>query len=137
MRREHESIVADVLDALARYSTENRGLFHITALAAKANLPHDRLRTYLEELAAMDLLTLGPVPALTDKGRQFLECYHAWVRVQQMYGLLPRGQMVPPDDGDSPAVSFKSPLTRSIPVDSNEVGIPPRNSESAAPSALI
>lgn len=89
MRREHDSIVIDVLDALARYD-QDRDEFHVTALAARANLPHDRLRTYLDELAAMQLVQLEPVPSVTVRGRQFLECLHAWVRVQQMYGLHPR-----------------------------------------------
>ena len=95
MRREHDSIVIDVLDALARYDQEDRGEFHVTALAARANLPHDRLRTYLDELASMQLVQLEPVPRVTVRGRQFLECLHAWVRVQQMYGLHPRSSKMP------------------------------------------
>lgn len=95
MRREHASIIVDVLDALARYGEENRGAFHVTALASRANLPHDRLRTCLDELAMKGLISLGPVPAPTVKGRQFLECYHAWVRVQQIYGLQTRPDAPP------------------------------------------
>jgi predicted transcriptional regulator len=88
MRREHASISADVLDSLASCMDGSRP-FHITVLAAKANLPHDRLRVYLDELAAIGLLTLGPDPVLTTKGRQFLECYYVWGRVQELYGLHP------------------------------------------------
>lgn len=90
MRREHESIAVDVLDALARYLDEAPGPFHITVLATRANLPHDRLRGYLDELAALGLVEQDRSPRLTVKGRQFLECYHAWVRVQKIYGLDPR-----------------------------------------------
>ena len=90
MRREHESIAVDVLDALARYLDEAEGRFHITVLASRANLPHDRLRTYLDELSSLGLVDHERTPTLTPKGRQFLECYHAWVRVQKIYGLDPR-----------------------------------------------
>lgn len=90
MRREHESIAVDVLDALARYLDESQGPFHITVLATRANLPHDRLRGYLDELATLGLVEHDRTPRLTVKGRQFLECYHAWVRVQKIYGLDPR-----------------------------------------------
>jgi predicted transcriptional regulator len=90
MRREHESIAVDVLDALARYLEEEQGPFHITVLATRANLPHDRLRTYLDELATLGLVERDRTPRLSVKGRQFLECYHAWVRVQKIYGLDPR-----------------------------------------------
>lgn len=89
MRREHDSITVDVLDKLAAYLRE-KGPFHVTALAARANLPHDRLKTYLDELAALGFVEVGLKPAITAKGRQFLECYHAWVRIQKIYGLDPR-----------------------------------------------
>ena len=89
MRREHDSIFVDVLNALARYLDE-KGPFHVTELSARANLPHDRLRTYLMELHTLGLIEGEATPKLTVKGRQFLECYHAWVRVQKLYGLDPR-----------------------------------------------
>lgn len=91
MRREHDSIVVDVLDALDTYRQQSPGVFRVTELAARANLPHDRLKTYLVELATMGLLDGTETPMPTSKGRQFLECYHAWVRIQRLYGLRPRG----------------------------------------------
>ena len=65
MRREHESIAVDVLDALARYLDEAPGPFHITVLASRANLPHDRLRNYLDELTALGLVEQDRTPRLT------------------------------------------------------------------------
>src|SRR5688572_19631652 len=90
MRREHDTITVDVLDSLSSYLKE-KGPFHVTVLAARANLPHDRLKGYLDELVALGLIEQSPNPALTIKGLQFLECYHAWVRIQKIYGLDPRG----------------------------------------------
>ena len=87
MRREHVSILTDVLDALASCTDERPGDLHITAVAARANLPHDRLKTYLAELADAGLLWREWPYSPTAKGRQFLECYHAWLRLQVMFGL--------------------------------------------------
>lgn len=92
MRREHDTIVVEVLDELSRL-LERPGPFHITVLAARANLPHDRLGGYLEELAAMGLALRDPIPAITGKGRQFLDCYHAWLRIQKLYGLGPQARL--------------------------------------------
>lgn len=86
MRREHGTIVVEVLDQAWRL-LQRPGPFHITALASRANLPHDRLRSYLEELASMRLMDLEPIPRVTAKGREFLDCYHAWLRIQRLYGL--------------------------------------------------
>ncbi len=90
MRREHVSILTDVLDALASCTDERPGDLHITAVAARANLPHDRLKTYLGELADAGLLWREWPYSPTAKGRQFLECYHAWLRLQAMFGLAPK-----------------------------------------------
>lgn len=89
MRREHDTITVDVLDKLSSYLRE-KGQFHVTVLAARANLPHDRLRTYLDELASLGFIESTPQPSITLKGQQFLECYRAWVRIQKIYGLDPR-----------------------------------------------
>ena len=87
MRREHDSIFVEVLDAINGMQDKP---FQVTVLAARANLPHDRLRTYLDELSVHGLIEAIPNPSVTTKGQQFLECYHAWVRIQKLYGLDPR-----------------------------------------------
>jgi len=87
MRREHVSILTEVLDAMASCTDERPGDLHITAVAARANLPHDRLKAYLGELADAGLLWRDWPYTPTAKGRQFLECYHAWQRLQVMFGL--------------------------------------------------
>ena len=146
MRREHDSITVDVLDNLSSYLRE-KGPFHVTVLAARANLPHDRLKGYLDELTTLGLIEQTPNPALTTKGLQFLECYHAWVRIQKIYGLdpragrgqalrfLPRGQPLhllpkatpPPtaaaEEGASP-LAAEAPSVEALGVDSHESSIP-------------
>ena len=112
MRREHVSILTEVLDAMASCTDERPGDLHITAVAARANLPHDRLKAYLGELADAGLLWRDYPYTPTTKGRQFLECYHAWLRLQTMFGLgkpanPPRAPkaaapVAPPAAADSP-----------------------------------
>ena len=87
MRREHLSILTGVLDAMAACTDEHPGGLHITAVAARANLPHDRLKHYLSELADAGLVWRDWPCTPTAKGRQFLDCYHAWQRLQVLFGL--------------------------------------------------
>lgn len=90
MRREHSSILIDVLDELAACAETSPAGVHITEVAARANLPHDRLKEYVAELVQAGLLHAQWPPAPTSKGLQFLQCYHAWIRVQGMFGLHPK-----------------------------------------------
>lgn len=86
-RREHARILGDVLDGLSRSTREGRAT--LAGLAARANLPHDRLVEYLGELRGRGLVGDGKLPALTARGDQFLACYRAWMRIQVLYGLSP------------------------------------------------
>ena len=85
-RREHALILGDVLDALDRIARQG-GRSSLAGLASRANLPHDRLKGYLEELRTHQMVGPEPLPALLPKGSQFLECYQAWIRVQELYGI--------------------------------------------------
>lgn len=85
-RREHALILGDVLDSIDRIAREG-GRTSLAGLASKANLPHDRLKGYLVELRAHGMVGEEPVPHLTAKGSQFLECYQAWIRIQELYGI--------------------------------------------------
>ncbi len=86
-RREHGRILGDVLDNLNRIAAEQDGRANLAGLAAGANLPHDRLVTYLAELRQHGLITEARFPLLTPKGDQFLDCYRSWRRIQAIYGL--------------------------------------------------
>lgn len=85
-RREHALILGDVLDSLDRIARQG-GRASLAGLASRANLPHDRLKGYLEELRSHDMVGAEPLPKLTPKGAQFLECYQGWIRVQELYGI--------------------------------------------------
>lgn len=89
-RREHALILGDVLDSLDRIARQG-GRTSLAGLASRANLPHDRLKSYLEELRDHDMVGPEPLPKLTPKGLQFLECYQAWIRVQELYGIQSAG----------------------------------------------
>jgi len=103
MRREHASILTDVLTSLAQYLDQAPGKVHVTVLAARANLPHDRLKAYLGELSAIGLISDADGLTVTRKGRQFLDCYHAWLHVLHLYGLSGGASVVPPEAAPSPA----------------------------------
>jgi len=90
-RREHGLVLGDVLDALERLGREAPARASLAGLAARANLPHDRLKSYLEELRGHGMVGPEPIPRLTPKGEQFLECYQAWIRIQAMYGIPTAG----------------------------------------------
>ena len=107
MRREHVSILTEVLDAMASCTDERPGDLHITAVAARANLPHDRLKLYLGELADAGLIWRDWPYTPTTKGRQFLECYHAWQRLQVLFGL---GRTAGPNGGGNRGSGMSSPL---------------------------
>lgn len=94
MRREHASILTEVLQELARYHEDRPHELHITVLAARVNLPHDRLKAYLAELSRAGLVWPDWPSNLTPRGDQFLQCYHAWLRLQAFFGLRPAGPEV-------------------------------------------
>jgi predicted transcriptional regulator len=85
-RREHARILGDVLDSLDHLTARAERL-NLAGLAAGSNLPHDRLLAYLGELRDKGLVTEEHLPGLTARGRQFLECYRAWIRIQRLYGI--------------------------------------------------
>lgn len=85
-RRERYAILGDILDAVARVADQAGNGGGITAVATRANLPHDRLTPYIAELRAAGLVE-GETFALTPDGRAFLAKYRAWRRVIDRFGL--------------------------------------------------
>lgn len=53
----------------------------------RANVPYDRLITYLDELAAAGLVTRDKFPQITPEGREFLAHYTRWTDVLGRFGL--------------------------------------------------
>lgn len=84
-RRERWAIIGAILTGI-ELETQQGARARTTRVAAHANLPFDRLRTYLDELAAAGLLADDP-PTLTPKGREFLVEYRRWSRVLGAFGL--------------------------------------------------
>ena len=126
MRREHESILVDVLDSLSSYLRE-KGPFHVTALAARANLPHDRLKGYMDELVSLGFIEPGAKPEITSKGHQFLECYRAWIRIQKIYGLDPRagrGQAIRFLPGGQPLHLLSKAVAAAPPAPDSRLAVP-------------
>lgn len=81
-RRERASILAALLLALDQTPVDARG---ITRIASKANLPHDRATSYLQELTEAGLVTPGH--DLTVEGRAALQRYRDWAEVMERFGL--------------------------------------------------
>lgn len=131
MRREHSSILIEVLDELAAAVEASPAGVHITEVAARANLPHDRLKGYVGELVQAGLLHPQWPPAPTPKGLQFLQCYHAWIRIQGMFGLHPKPGPPQAPAVTGPAVLSMGPRARTW----MSPRTPPRTSIVAAASA--
>lgn len=87
MRREHGSVVCDVIDAIDR-AEGREDPPRLTHLAVDANIPHDRLLRYLRELRNLGLVGPDEAPRLTPRGRQMLQHYRHWLRAQAEFGLV-------------------------------------------------
>ncbi|HUR69458.1 MAG TPA: winged helix-turn-helix domain-containing protein [Candidatus Thermoplasmatota archaeon] len=77
--------MAAVLTALLE-AAERKDV-RLTSVAAKANLPYDRLVLYLEDMAQMGLVTRDKPPVVTPGGREFLESCKRWTSVLDRFGL--------------------------------------------------
>lgn len=85
LRRSHESVLADVLGALAADPTPP-----LTAVATRTNVPYDRLHAYVAELRGLQLLEATEPPKLTHAGFQLLAERHRWQNALHDAGLDPR-----------------------------------------------
>ena len=83
MRRERDAIFGDVLAAIERAGAP--GEARVSAVAQRANVPHDRLMGYLAELRDAGLVTSDG--ALTPAGHELLQKYREWREVLERFGL--------------------------------------------------
>ena len=83
MRRERHAILGDILAEVERAG--HFGETRVTAVAQRANLPHDRLMGYLLELHRAGLLTRQAT--ITEEGREFLRSYREWCDALDRFGL--------------------------------------------------
>jgi len=86
-RRERWSVIGAILEAVERQREASGSNARLTRIAMAANLPYDRLVTYLEDLARTGLITDARKPDLTDKGREFLRSYRQWNEMLSRFGL--------------------------------------------------
>ena len=84
-RRDKMKIYCDILSAVQN-GTSNGGVT-LTHVQQKANVPFDRLKTYMSELAALGLMQSEPPPRLTEKGMQYLAEYEKVLDFMKRMGL--------------------------------------------------
>jgi len=60
----------------------------VTNVAVRANVPYDRLVSYLESMSAAGLVTLEKMPRLTKEGDEVLRQYRQWIEVVRRYGFV-------------------------------------------------
>jgi len=78
-------IYCDILSAVQN-KTSN-GEITLTRVQQKANVPYDRLKTYISELAALGLIQSGSSPRLTEKGVRYLAEYEKVLDFMKRMGL--------------------------------------------------
>lgn len=86
-RRERWAVLGEILIALDRELREAGAGMSITRVGASANVPHDRLLGYLDEMAAAGLVSRDRPPTITSEGRDFIQRYRALRDVVDRYGL--------------------------------------------------
>jgi predicted transcriptional regulator len=84
LRRDKMKIYGDLLSILESGS-ENQVV--LTHLQIKLNVPFDRLKQYLKQLAELDLIEDEASPKLTKKGRQFIHEYEKILDFMKSIGL--------------------------------------------------
>ncbi len=83
-------ILADMMRAIQNEGENGAGP---TKILYTANLSHDRLTQYLEELAEKELIILtdsesnNRIYALTEKGREFLKEFVRVERISEAFGI--------------------------------------------------
>jgi predicted transcriptional regulator len=84
-RRDKMKIYYDVLSAIQ--SETRDGEIVLTRVQQRTNVPFDRLKTYISELAALGLIQSERSPQLTEKGDQYLAEYEKVLDFMKRMGL--------------------------------------------------
>ena len=88
LRRDKLKIYGDLLSAL--YSESGPEKVVLTQVQVKVNVPFDRLKTYITELADLGLVQDETSLELTTKGRQYLREYERVLDFMKRMGLAYR-----------------------------------------------
>jgi predicted transcriptional regulator len=84
-RRDRFRIYGDLLSALFYQSISENIV--LTQIQAKANVPFDRLKTYITEMKDLDLIRDETSLKLTEKGIEFLRVYEKFLDFMKRMGL--------------------------------------------------
>jgi predicted transcriptional regulator len=84
-RRDKLKIYGDLLTAL--HNEARSGKVVLTRVQVQINVPFDRLKTYLSELAALGLIESEASPRLTDKGIEYLREYRKVLEFIRRMGI--------------------------------------------------
>jgi predicted transcriptional regulator len=84
-RRDRMKIYCDILSAVQ--SETDKGEIVLTHVQQRTNVPFDRLKTYMSELAALGLIDSRSSPKLTEKGKQYLTEYEKVLDFMKRMGL--------------------------------------------------
>jgi predicted transcriptional regulator len=77
-------IYCDMLSAIQSEKNEDKVI--LTRIQGKANIPFDRLKTYLKELTELGLIQDAPLQ-LTEKGQQYITEYEKVQDFMKRMGL--------------------------------------------------
>jgi predicted transcriptional regulator len=87
LRREKLKIYGDLLTVLNEEAKQEKIV--LTRVQAKVNVPFDRLKKYLSELASVGLIEEDSLK-LTQKGKQFLDEYEKMLDFMMRMGFIYR-----------------------------------------------
>jgi predicted transcriptional regulator len=85
-RRDRFRIYGDLLSALFYQSNSVENIV-LTQIQVKANVPFDRLKTYITEIKNLDLIQDETSLKLTEKGIQYLRMYEKFLDFMKRMGL--------------------------------------------------
>lgn len=80
--------MGSILEAIDREHAERGAQARVTNVAVRANVPYDRLVSYLESMSLAGLVTLDKMPRLSPEGEEVLRQYRQWIEVVRRYGFV-------------------------------------------------
>jgi predicted transcriptional regulator len=85
-RRDRFRIYGDLLSSLF-YQSNSAVNIVLTQIQVKINVPFDRLKKYIAEIKALDLVQDEPSLKLTEKGVEYLRTYEKFLDFMKRMGL--------------------------------------------------
>ena len=85
-RRDRMKIYGDILSIL--YQKTQKEKIILTQVQLRTNVPYDRLKKYIKELAELELIVDVTSMKLTEKGKQYLREYQTVLDFMERMGLI-------------------------------------------------